>query len=152
MTFLAWFALVALIEMATFFWVSSQIGLGYAIVIALATAFIGAYLVRRSGIAVWRRIRNRLRERQVPGRELVAGAAVLVAGALLISPGFITDILGFLLLVPAVQAAVYRIVAARFSSRIEVLGVSGAGFRDARDGSDWGWDTNDDVVDIEDID
>ena len=47
----------------------------------------------------------------------------------------------------------YRIAVARFSSRIEVLGVSGATFQDPpRDGSDWVWDTNDDVVDIEDVD
>lgn len=151
MTFLAWFALGALAEMATFFWVSSQIGLGPAILIALATAFLGAYLVRLSGMAVWRRIRERVRESRLPGRELVAGAAVLVAGAFLISPGFITDALGFALLVPAVQGWLYRVVTDRFSARFEGLRSAGEGIRSAVDDDEWGWDVTD-VVDVEEVD
>lgn len=151
MTFLAWFALGALAEMATFFWVSSQIGLGPAILIALATAFLGAYLVRLSGMAVWRRIRERVRESRLPGRELVAGAAVLVAGAFLISPGFITDALGFALLVPAVQGWLYRVVTDRFSARFEGLPSAGEGIRSAVDDDEWGWDVTD-VVDVEEVD
>lgn len=121
MGFLWWFAVVALAEMATFFWVSSEIGLGPAILIALTTALVGAYMVKRAGVAVWRSIRDRVREQKVPGQELVAGAAILVAGAFLISPGFITDILGFALLVPAVQDRLYRIVTTRLAGRFETL-------------------------------
>lgn len=150
MGFLWWFAVVALAEMATFFWVSSEIGLGPAIVIALSTAFIGAYLVRRSGVAVWRRIRTRISERRVPGRELVAGVAVLVAGAFLISPGFITDILGFLLLLPWVQGRIYEIVSGRFRARFEGLAAAGEAFR-GRVEDDWGWEVTD-VLDIEEVD
>ena len=121
MRFLSVFAIVALAEMATFFWVESRIGLGWALGIALATALLGSFLVRRAGIAVLGRIRDKWSQGVVPGRELSDGAAVLVAGAFLISPGFITDTLGFLLLVPWVQAALYRWISRRFTDRVTVL-------------------------------
>ncbi len=151
MGFLWWFSVVALVEMATFFWVSNQIGLGPAILIALGTALVGAYLVRASGAAVWRRIRDRVREQTIPGRELVAGAAVLVAGALLISPGFITDVVGFSLLVPAVQAWLYRVVATRFSSRVQVFRTSGTGSNQDPDTSESDWEVTE-IIDVEEAD
>lgn len=121
MRFLALFGLVAIAEMATFFWVESRIGLGWALGLALATAIIGSYLVRRAGLSVWARIRGKLNEGQLPGRELSDGAAILVAGAFLISPGFLTDTIGFLLLVPAVRQMIHRAVTQRFSSRVTVF-------------------------------
>lgn len=122
MRFVAVFGLIALAEMATFFWVGSQIGLAWALGLAVATAIIGSILVRRAGISVIQRIQERTRQGELPGRELSDGAAVLVAGAFLISPGFITDMLGFLLLVPGVRALVYRRVSSRLSRRITVFG------------------------------
>lgn len=119
--FLAVFGLVALAEMATFFWVESRIGLLAALSLAAATAIIGSVLVRRAGISVIGRIQDRTRRGQLPGRELSDGAAILVAGAFLISPGFITDILGFLLLVPMVRGLVYRQISTRVSKRITVF-------------------------------
>lgn len=121
MRFLALFALIALAEMATFFWVESRIGLGWALGLALATAVIGSYLVRRAGISVLGRLRRKVNEGRLPGRELSDGAAILVAGAFLISPGFITDTLGFLLLLPPVRDLLYRAVSKRFSSRVTVF-------------------------------
>ncbi len=121
MRFFAFFAIVALAEMATFFWVESRIGLLWALGLAVLTAVIGSLLVRRAGVSVLGRIRSRVEEGRLPGRELSDGAAILVAGAFLISPGFITDIAGFLLLVPAVQAMIHRIITKRFSARIGVF-------------------------------
>jgi UPF0716 protein FxsA len=109
MRFLAGFALLALAEVATFFWVGSQIGLGWALGMAVITALLGAVLVRRAGLSALRRIRGKLNQGELPGRDLSDGAAILVSGAFLITPGFITDTLGFLLLVPAVRALIYRI-------------------------------------------
>jgi UPF0716 protein FxsA len=121
MRFFGVFALVAVLEMATFFWVQSWIGLGWALGIALATALIGSYLVKRAGLSVLGRMRSKVDQGRLPGRELSDGAAVLVAGAFLISPGFITDTIGFLLLVPMVRDFVYRFVTKRFSSRVTVF-------------------------------
>lgn len=121
MRFFAVFALVAIAEMATFFWVESWIGLGWALLLALATAFIGSVLVRRAGLSVLGRIRQKMNDARLPGRELSDGAAILVAGAFLISPGFITDTLGFLLLLPPVRDLIYRVVSKRLSGRMTVV-------------------------------
>jgi UPF0716 protein FxsA len=121
MSFFGIFAVVAVLEMATFFWVQSWIGLGWALGIALATAFIGSILVKRAGLSVLGRIKSRMNQGGLPGRELSDGAAVLVAGAFLISPGFVTDTVGFLLLLPAGRDLVYRFVTKRFSSRVTVF-------------------------------
>ena len=132
MRFLAVFGLIALAEMATFFWVESRIGLGWALGLALGTAVIGSALVRRAGIAVLARIQQKISQSQMPGRELSDGSAILVFGAFLISPGFITDALGFLLLIPMVRDVIYRIVSKRLSSRFTVFTATGQTFRSGR--------------------
>jgi UPF0716 protein FxsA len=121
MRFFAIFAIIALAEMATFFWVESRIGLGWALLLALTTALLGSVLVKRAGVSVFGRFTGKLNNAQMPGRELVDGAAVLVAGAFLISPGFITDTLGFLLLFPPVRDLIYRVVSKRLSGRVAVF-------------------------------
>ena len=121
MRFFTVFALVAVAEMATFFWVESKIGLAWALGLALATALVGSFLVKRAGLSVLRRIQTKMGQGQLPGRELSDGAAILVSGAFLISPGFITDILGFLLLVPPVRDVVYRVVSKRISGRVAIF-------------------------------
>jgi UPF0716 protein FxsA len=68
----------------------------------------------------------------MPGRELSDGAAVLVAGAFLISPGFLTDAIGFLLLVPLVRDRIYRVVSKRLTSRFTVFTATGETFRSRR--------------------
>jgi UPF0716 protein FxsA len=139
MRFLAIFGLIALAEMATFFWVESRIGLLWALGLAVATAILGSILVRRAGLSVFQRFQERTRQGQLPGRELSDGASVLVAGAFLISPGFITDLRGFLLLVPAVRSLIYRLVSTRLGRRVTV-------FTDRRQG----WvETTGEVIDIE---
>ncbi len=132
MRFLALFGLIALAEMATFFWVESRIGLGWALGLALATAVVGSILVKRAGVSVLARIQQRIRQSQMPGRELSDGAAVLVAGAFLISPGFITDVIGFLLLVPAVRDRIYGVASKRLTSRFTVITTAGQTFRSGR--------------------
>lgn len=115
------FALVALAELATFMAVEAQIGLGATLLIALATAVLGSALVRRAGMSVWADFRRRMAEGGLPTRELSHGAAILVAGALLISPGFLTDTIGFLLLIPAVRDQIHRIVSKRLQGRVTVI-------------------------------
>ncbi len=141
MRFLASFALVALAEMATFLWVGSRIGLGWALLMALATAIIGSILVRRAGLSVLGRIGDKWRQGVLPGRELTHGASILVAGAFLISPGFITDTVGFLLLVPSLRDRIHDLVTRRLSKRMTV-------FVDSRRGR-WTESGPDEVIDVE---
>ena len=121
MRFLALFGLIALAEMATFFWVESRIGLLWALLIAASTALVGSVLVRRVGLAVLGRFRTKASHGTLPGRELSDGASVLVAGAFLISPGFLTDALGFLLLVPQVRGLIHRRVSQWLTTRVTVM-------------------------------
>lgn len=150
MRFLALFSLTALAEMMTFFWVGSKIGLLWALGLALATALIGSFLVRRAGLSVLAGIRRKIGEGVLPGRELTHGAAILVSGAFLISPGFITDVLGFLLLAPRVRDLIHGIISKRFSARITMFGANrqtrARGWPDATGPAD---DLRDDVIDIE---
>ena len=67
---------------------------------------VGAVLVKREGVAVLRRAQARIASGGVPGRELVDGVLILLAGALMLTPGFLTDIVGILLLLPPTRAAV----------------------------------------------
>jgi UPF0716 protein FxsA len=144
MRFLAAFALISIAEMATFFLVGSRIGFGWALGLALATALIGSYLVRRAGLSVLGRFQTKVNQAQLPGRELTDGASILVAGAFLISPGFITDTLGFLLLVPGIRGLIHRYLVRRLSTRFTI-------FSDQRIvASDWTIDPSQgDVIDVE---
>lgn len=146
MRFLGIFALISLAEMATFFWVQSWIGLGWALGLAIATALIGSALVRRAGISVMDRFKGRVNQGELPTRELSDGAAVLVSGAFLISPGFITDILGFLLLLPRIRDLAYRFVSRRFTSRVAVFSSGGAAERVRQNGY------GQEVIDVEGYD
>ena len=132
MRFLTAFGLLAVAEMATFFWVESRVGLGAALALALATALIGSVLVRRVGISVLDRFTRRMHQGELPGRELGDGAMILVAGAFLISPGFITDTLGFLLLLPPVREVIYRVISKWLSTRVTVVP---SGFQTFGDGA-----------------
>lgn len=152
MRFFAVFALVAFAEMATFFWVGSKIGLIWALGLAFVTALVGSFLVRRAGLSVLSRLRSKVGQGQLPGRELSDGAAILVSGAFLISPGFITDVLGFLLLIPPVRDVVYRIVSRRLLARITVFaGNRRTPHRDWSGATESADGLRDDVIDIDSL-
>lgn len=118
------FAAVALAELGTFMLVESWIGLGPTLLIALSTAVLGSILVKRAGLQVWSDFQRRLATGALPTRELSHGASILVAGAFLISPGFITDALGFLLLVPAVRDRIHTLAGRRIGRRVTVVGTT----------------------------
>ena len=87
----------------------------------LATAAAGAFLVRMQGLAVWMRVRSDLEAGLVPGRQLVHGAMVLVGGALLLTPGFLTDAVGFLLMIPFVREGLRRLGNRFWQRRVIVM-------------------------------
>lgn len=96
---------------------ANHIGLGPTLAIVILTGFIGASLVRRQGWSVWQSAKDRLAEGSVPTDELAHGAMLLVAGAFLIAPGFLTDLTGFALLLPPVREWARRTFGDRFSRR-----------------------------------
>lgn len=109
------FLIIPLIEIALFVTIGGQIGVLPTIALVLTTAVIGTTLLRHQGFGLINRVREKLDRGEVPGRDLAHGAMLLVAGVLLLTPGFFTDTLGFALFVPAVRDRLFALIAARMS-------------------------------------
>lgn len=101
---------IPLAEIAAFVVIGGQIGVWATLGMVLLTAAIGSVLLRWQGVGLFNKINTEMRANRVPGRELVHGVMILVAGVLLLTPGFVTDSLGFLLFVPAFRDVVWRLV------------------------------------------
>jgi UPF0716 protein FxsA len=110
------FLIVPFVELYLLLQVGQSIGVLNTIVVLAAVSALGAWLVKREGLAVLRRAQQRVEAGQTPGRELVDGVLILFAGALLLTPGFLTDILGVVLLFPPTRAA-FRAYAVRMLAR-----------------------------------
>ncbi len=104
------FALVPVIELAILIRVGSFIGVFNTVAIVILTALAGAHMVRREGLGVMHRIQQNMQEGTFPGDELLNGAMILIAGALLLTPGFFTDVVGFLLVFPVSRTYIKKAV------------------------------------------
>jgi UPF0716 protein FxsA len=100
------FIAVPIAEIAVFIQAGDLIGLWPTIALVILTAIIGTAMLRQQGLATLGRLRSTMDRGELPVRELFDGACLLLAGALLLTPGFLTDAVGFLLLVPPVRAIV----------------------------------------------
>lgn len=107
------FLSVPLIEIALFIQVGGAIGLWWTLLIVIITAVIGTVLVRAQGMQALRKVRASFNEMRDPSEALAHGAMILFSGALLLTPGFFTDVVGFALLIPAVRLAVFKWARAR---------------------------------------
>ena len=113
---------VPLMEIAAFVVIGGQIGVWATLAMVVVTAVIGSFLLRWQGVSLLRRIQSEMAAQRLPAKDLVRGAMLVVAGILLLTPGFVTDAIGFLLFVPPIQDAVWSFV----KSRVTLVG-SGAG-------------------------
>ena len=100
MPLLVFVALFALLDFIVLFFIGAEIGVLITLALILATGFLGFHLVRREGVSVLQSARQRLAQGEVPSSELMTGAVLIFGGALLMAPGFLSDILGILCLVP----------------------------------------------------
>jgi len=98
----------ALLEVLVLAKVAGLIGWPFTIVATVVTALLGSYLFRRQGLETWVRLNQRMQQGDMPGQEMVEGIMLLLGGALLITPGFITDAVGFALLLPGSRRAMAR--------------------------------------------
>ena len=109
--------------------VARDLGIGETIGLLVAVSIVGAWLVRRSGLGVLRQIQERLSRGEIPGKELVDGLLILVGGVLMLTPGFLTDAVGLLLLIPPTRLALRVLLIRRYSKRLRVAGwTAGQGF------------------------
>ncbi|EJK2107271.1 membrane protein FxsA [Vibrio cholerae] len=120
------FIAVPVIEIALFIQVSGVLGVWPTIALVLLTAIVGASLVRSQGLQTLLTVQQRLAQGQLPAQQILEGVMLAVAGVLLLTPGFFTDILGMLVLLPAPRAY----FAKQLMSRVVVgnIHASGAGF------------------------
>ncbi len=116
--------IVPIVEIGAFIVIGDQIGLWPTLGMILVTAVIGTMLLRHQGFQIMNRIKQETDSGRMPGRALGDGAMILVAGILLLTPGFVTDAIGFLLFVPLIRSAIWGFIA----SRITVVGPGGTTF------------------------
>jgi UPF0716 protein FxsA len=123
----ALFIVVPLVELYVIIQVGGAIGVLPTIAILLADSILGSLLLRSQGRAAWQRFQAALAERRAPAREVFDGAMVIVGGTLLLTPGFVTDIFGLILLIPPTRDLVRRVVTA-FAKRRGAARVAFWGF------------------------
>jgi UPF0716 protein FxsA len=127
------FLVVPILELWGILTVADQIGVPETILLLVGIALLGSYLMKRAGLGVLRRISDRTAKGEVPTDELVDGGLILAAGALMLTPGFLTDIIGILFLAPPTRALfrppVKRWAERKVKAQVTLLGApwSGAG-------------------------
>jgi len=121
------FIAVPILELYVIIKVGGLIGVLPTLALLLAISLLGATLLRHQGRGAWRRFNEAIAARRLPGREVADGLLITIGGALLLTPGFITDAVGLLLLLPPTRAVVRRLLRAYFGHRFVVVGVGGAG-------------------------
>jgi len=101
--FLILFITIPLVEIAILIKIGGIIGAGYTIALVIGTAFLGVSLLRIQGISTLAKVQANISRGQLPATELIEGLILLISGALLLTPGFFTDTIGFLMLVPTLR-------------------------------------------------
>ncbi len=113
------FAVIPVLELYFLIKIGGEIGALSTILIILATATLGAYLTKSQGFKVFANIRSAINERRIPANELLQGLFVLAGGLTLLTPGFITDILGITMLIPATRALYIKYAVKIISNKIK---------------------------------
>lgn len=107
--------IVPLAEIGAFVVVGREIGVLWTLAMVFFTAVLGSILLRVQGFGLMNKIQQEMGQGRVPGREMIHGVMVMIAGVLLLTPGFITDTIGFLLFVPAIRDAGWAMIKSRIS-------------------------------------
>lgn len=116
---------IPIVEIAVFIAIGDRIGIFYTLLMIFVTAVLGSILLRIEGFRVLGRIQGEMSAGRMPAKELTSGVMILIAGILLLTPGFVTDGIGFLLFLPPVRAAINSFLRSRIN--IQTMGGS-AGF------------------------
>ncbi len=117
------FLVVPLAELAVLIQVGRVIGAWWTILLLLADSILGAWLIKREGRRALEALRTRIEQGRLPARELADGALVVLGGALLLSPGFVTDVLGILLVLPLTRPLFRRVAMGYAESRMKRPGM-----------------------------
>jgi UPF0716 protein FxsA len=122
----ALFIVVPIVELYVIIQIGSLIGVWPTVALLLADALLGSLLLRHQGRGAWRRFNLALAEHRFPGREVADGLLIAIGGTLLLTPGFVTDIVGLIFLVPPTRAIVRRLMRGYVGRRFVVVGMPGS--------------------------
>ena len=114
---------VPLIELYVLVQTSEALGLVPTLLLLLVMSLLGGYLLRREGTKTWRALRTALQAGRLPAKEVADGALVILGGALLLTPGFVTDAVGLLCILPPSRAVLRRMLTGFFARRLGLGGV-----------------------------
>lgn len=120
------FIVVPIVELFVIIQVGEAIGLWPTVALLLLDSLLGSWLMRQQGRAAWRNFQAATAAGKPPAREAIDGALVIFGGALLLTPGFVSDLLGIALLLPPTRALVRRTLVARLTKRM-IAGAQGGG-------------------------
>jgi UPF0716 protein FxsA len=128
---LAWglfvlFIVVPLIEIYVLIQVGQVIGPWWTIALLIADSLLGTWLIKREGARAWRALRTALDSGRMPARELADGGLILIGGTLMLTPGFVTDLFGILLILPFTRPFFRRLLTQVVVSRVVVVGPGNA--------------------------
>jgi UPF0716 protein FxsA len=130
------FIVVPILELWLIIEIGGLIGVVPTLALLLADALLGSLLLRHQGRGAWRRFNQALAERRFPGKEVADGLLIAIGGTLLLAPGFLTDIVGLLFLIPPTRAIVRRLLKGLVGRRLIVMGgPAGAAYGAASAGS-----------------
>lgn len=115
--FIALFILIPIIEISLFIEIGSIIGSFYTITLIFITAVVGVFFVRQQGVSTFQKLKSQLQNLETPVQTMFEGLVILVSGILLVTPGFFTDALGFLGLIPFSRIIFIKLVATYILSR-----------------------------------
>jgi len=119
------FIVIPIVELYVIIQVGEAIGVLPTLALLLADAVLGSLLLRHQGRGAWRRFNEALAQRRFPAREVADGVMIAVGGTLLLTPGFVTDIFGAILLIPPTRAIVRKLLGVYFGRRFLVVGTGG---------------------------
>jgi UPF0716 protein FxsA len=134
------FIVVPIVELYVIIQIGGLIGVWPTLALLLADALLGSLLLRHQGRGAWRRFNLAIAERRFPGREVADGLMIAIGGTLLLTPGFVTDIFGLLLLIPPTRAIARGLLRRYAGRRFLVVGVGGAGVPRGRGPADRPYD------------
>jgi UPF0716 protein FxsA len=129
------FIIIPIIEITILINVGQLIGAWYTIALVLLSAFVGVNMLRYQGLATLGRAQKKMSQGEMPQQEMIEGLVLAVGGALLITPGFVTDVIGFCCLVPLTRIGFIKLVSHRFKQSMSAKMSGSANFGSMNGGS-----------------
>jgi UPF0716 protein FxsA len=130
------FITVPILELFVILQIGELIGVWWTVLLLIADSILGSVLMRSQGRAAWRRFNETLALGRPPAREVLDGVLIIFGGALLLTPGFVTDVVGLAFLLPPTRAVLRRLLVRRFAGRMVAGAASAATRRPGRRGYD----------------